>query len=225
MKPTILFAVMTVCTFAGLEQGFGAILAEWHQFNTFTATFPVSATSSAPGISSAVMNTPVNLTKINDNSGFWLSDWNPATTVDTGEYFEVSLSIASGFAVSLSELTINGRHSSDNFRLHLRSSSDGFTTDIGAFNLTGEHLNDNYTFDLSSLPDPLGTVAFRFYSTEALPSSPAVRFEGENTPFVPGGGFLEVSGTATAVPEPSFYEGLSGSALLAFALCRRFRRR
>src|SRR5262245_10144149 len=99
MKSTILLPVIAICTLVQLEPGFGAIMAEWHTFITSTATFPVSATSSDTSIASAVMNDPVNLIKTPNETQPWfsLTGWNPTSTVDTGEYFEISLNIGSGY--------------------------------------------------------------------------------------------------------------------------------
>jgi hypothetical protein len=98
-------------------------MAGWKQFNAGATPnpFPKNADSSDAGISSALMNDPVNLTKFNTLARFELEGWNTGSSVDTSEYLEISLNIEPGYTVNFSDLQINARDTGATLNIHVRS--------------------------------------------------------------------------------------------------------
>ncbi|WP_290842181.1 autotransporter-associated beta strand repeat-containing protein [Flavobacterium sp.] len=114
---------------------------------TFASNLTVSGISRGPGISAA-----------SANDRYSAQGWN-STSFDADDYFEFTLTPASGYEIDFSSFVYNAQASgSGPTSFAFRSSIDGFTANIGTATGSGT------TISLSSFQQVQSAVTFRFYA-------------------------------------------------------------
>jgi hypothetical protein len=177
--------------------------------------------------------TKVGVTSSSSTSNFRASAWSTGATngsdtftgsIDLGDYFEITLTADSGYALDLDGIVFGiGRSATGPRQWQWRSNIDSYTTAIATYTtvnaglgessgvLTNPDANSNWTgneLDLAGAAyQGLSTITFRFYGYNAEASTGTGGLQGP----------LTISGTV--VPEPSIV--LLGSFGLLGLLRRR----
>lgn len=156
-------------------------------------------------------------------SGFSATSLNNA--IAAGDYFTFTLSADSGYSLSLSTVTLRlFNTTSGPTNAALFSSVGGFSSGsaaITSFSLTGNANNDQtITLSSGSFSNLTGTVEFRLYAYGGGTSTTdKLRFRDLT------GNDLTVTGTLSAIPEPSTYAAIAGAVSLLGTVYWRRRQR
>lgn len=188
-------------------------------FSSFSAA-GVSPTANAGGVFSF---TQWSTGATDGNSTF-------SGALDSSDYFQFTITPASGYQFSITSLTFDaGRSGTGPRQFAIRSSADGYTSNLSAattnanvsvvatnvFQFTdtaSTYAGNSITLsgaNFTNLTDPL---TFRIFAFNAEGSSGVFRIDN-----------FSIHASATAVPEPSTYAALAGAGVLAFAVWRRRR--
>jgi hypothetical protein len=168
--------------------------------------------------------------------------WGAATSLDPTKYMTWSVTPTAGNQIDFAganatfSLTFNGDspggpHGADTWDLH--ASLNNFTgSDITL--ATGMSLGTTFlaqvpeSVPLGALATQIGTVTFRLYGyndTKQVAGQDSAGLANAGAPFTGTGGNLLISGTVSAVPEPSSYAAVFGALAFGFAfITRRLRK-
>ncbi len=157
----------------------------------------------------------------NPDTGLALSatKWTTSATYDPNDYFEVTLTPATGYQLTLSNFQVDARRSDTGPQTwELRSSVDGFGTVLGSETLPIS--SDFYPAQQLSIPKAYANldsaVTFRMYGYGASGTLGTGTLRIDN---------LIIDGEITPVPEPAGWFVLAGLVLLGSpAAVRVFRR-
>ena len=155
-------------------------------------------------------------------SGF--SSASLSTALAGNDYFSFSFAVDTGYSVTLSSITLKMFATTNGpTNAALFSSVGGFaSTDVAIqlWPLTGNANNDQtITLSSSAFANLTGTTEFRLYAYgSGTASTDKLRFRNLT------GNDLTLTGTVSAVPEPSVYASLTGAAAFAATLVFRSRR-
>jgi autotransporter-associated beta strand protein len=147
------------------------------------------------------------VTSTSSSGNFRASGWSTGSTIDTGDYFEFTLTADSGFQLDLTSISFGiGRSATGPVNWEWRSSADGFASTISTYTslnadllsnggvLTAPDLNSSWTgnvLDLSGSPyQDLTTITFRFYGYTTEGAAGTGGFQGP----LSFSGVLETSG-------------------------------
>jgi hypothetical protein len=167
--------------------------------------------------------TMVGVAEHSQNGFFRSDDWD--TTLNTGEYYQVTITVNAGYTMFLAAVGAEFSMSEDptgsgTFTSTLRSSLDGYASNLDVWSpgSTGNTLTR--TVNLSGLGGITGAITFRWYLTTS--AGQLAGFSGANPAGPDEDSSLVFSGTVSAVPEPGTLAlvGL-GAAGVAFARRRR----
>lgn len=197
-------------------------------------SYSLSAGTTASNVSGALtISSSVNPTTSVAQYGFKVSGGDTgasaslATAISDGNYFEFTLTAASGFELTVTSIDMYGAASSSGAdNVALLSSVDGFTDAdaiatvsnvagvTGGFDTDSSGFGDSIT--LSGMQyEGVGSISFRIYGWNISTGSGITHLRNLS------GNDLEVFGTVSAVPEPSSFAALAGLAMLGFAASRR----
>jgi hypothetical protein len=149
---------------------------------------------------------------------------------DAGDYFEFGFSVAPGYKVDLDDLFIGTRSSGTGpGTIGVFTSLDGFTNPVATYNQAPGSNFVNSQSDLSALPDITGNFVARIMAignTSANGGTIGGSGTFRVTGFFAGGTFdrnMQLTGTVSAVPEPSTFVllGLGGLGTALIAVRRR----
>lgn len=203
-------------------------------------TYPISSTSgnspnlAATGVSSHVTAsdlTLVGMGRIAFTQTFSGSGW-PLGSIDTGKYFQFSVTPESGYAVTYSTLTYSLFRSqfdtTDIKTWELRASLDGFaSSDILLANnsLAGVPSLEMTLFsnNISALGTQTGQVTFRLYGQDDGTTGGGLAGLANRTEFAGTGSDVLLGGSVSAVPEVEQIGMIAAAGLLAFGIIRRTR--
>ena len=153
-----------------------------------------------------------------------------ATTLDNAiaasDYFTFSITVNSGYAMTLSSLTIKLNDTTNGpTGGALFSSVGGFASSsaaIQSFTLTGNSSNDrSITLSTGSFSNLTGTVEFRIYAYGGAGSSSTDKLRVRDL----SGNDLTISGTVSAIPEPATVATWLGAFALGAAVIAKSRRK
>lgn len=151
------------------------------------------------------------VTSTSSSGNFRASGWSTGSTIDTGDYFEFTLTADPGYQLDLTSITFGiGRSATGPVNWEWRSSADGYTSTISTYTslnadllnnggvLTNPDLNSSWTgnvLDLSgSEYQDLTTITFRFYGYTTEGAAGTGGFQGP----LSFSGVLEASGGSGA---------------------------
>lgn len=130
------------------------------------------------------------------------SDWNTMATVDPAEYSGFTVTPASCYALSLTNLSFLHRTSNSglNPTVHVRTSLDNFTADIFTATIAVPGTNENVTTALpAAYNNFIGPVTFRFYVTNI--GSAAATYRLDN---------VAVAGSVSVLVPQTYYADADG---------------
>jgi hypothetical protein len=184
--------------------------------NTITGTNPnlsnpfTTGQTVSSGLSVSGIGRGSGISGSNANDRYSATGWNSAS-FDSNDYFTWTLTPAAGTKLNLVSLTYTGQASASGpVNFTLRSSVDSFTTAIGTPTATGTTI----TLTSPSFQGLTSSVEFRLYGWAG--SSGLGTFSVNDFTF---------SGTLSAVPEPSTYAAIVGSAAFGAVVVVRRRGR
>jgi hypothetical protein len=203
-------------------------------------TYPISSTSgnspnlAATGVSSHITAsdlTVVGMGRISFTQTFSSSGW-PVGSIDTGKYFQFSVTPESGYAVTYSTLTYSLFRTqlvtTDVKTWELRASLDGFTS--SNILLANNSLTDVpslemklFSNNISALGTQSGQVTFRLYGQDDGTTGGGLAGLANRTEFAGTGSNVLLGGSVSAVPEAEHIGMIAAAGLLAFGVLRRTR--
>jgi len=168
-------------------------------------------------------SSPVSQGFTGASGSYYFTDNNWTGTSPGTNYFTFTITPDSGYSVSISSISFGYKQSSSSgaTAFSIYSSADSYATSAGSGSLDitynntdGTHGNNWGTASASVVLTFTSATTIRIYANGA--SSGAATLRGDD--FV-------VTGTTSAVPEPSTYALLGGAAVLGLATFRRSRGR
>lgn len=179
----------------------------------------------------AVVNSNVTASAISTNGTVSISNSSPVASgysgasgsyyaADNGwgtsaNFFQLSITPNPGQSVLLSSIVFGYRTSSSSgpTGFSLKSSVDGYTSAVASGTLTNAdtawHAAGPASITLSAIT---AATTLRLYATGASTNTPTLRIDD-----------LIITGSATAIPEPSAYVAILGMLALMGAITRRYR--
>jgi len=161
-----------------------------------------------------------------DANTIFLSNYTLATAAANGAYFELTITAALGYSLSIDTINLAVRRASNKSGpnlLGVRSSLDGYTADLDSgVSLSGTQavpVNQTLNFG-TSLQDITGSVTLRLYGYQRNQSSASYGIWAMSNHSVDDA--FTVNGTISPIPEPTMIH-LLGLAGLGFVLLRRRR--
>lgn len=193
-----------------------------------STTNPFSATTLATGLSSATLTIGSGVTASSASSTFGGSDFNTtslASAITGNDYLSFSITPSAGYSFSASSLslTFGVATAVTNFNVALMSSATGFTSgsELWTFSFsTASPATQSITLSgLSGLQGLSSATEFRLYGYRDGSGTTTFRIRDLS------GNDLSLSGSVSAIPEPSTYAAIFGAAALAAAIWSRRRPR
>lgn len=213
MKSLLLTALLAA---APLVHGQITIVA-WDTSGLSGSTATLGSTSNATNVTGGTLQRGAGLGAASSTGTF---SSNGFSNSDSDDYVEFSFTVDSGFLVSLADFTITTATSNTGpGTLGLYSSNDSFVSSLYTFNQSGTS-SINHTIDLSSFTSVTGTMTFRIVEIGDTQA------DGVGSTATSGAfrvSELDITGTVSAVPEPSGYAAFFGLAALGFVATRRHR--
>lgn len=201
-------------------------------------TYSLASGTNASNVSGALtLSSTVNPSTSADQYGFKVSGGDTgasatlATAITDGNYFEFTLTAASGFELTLTSIDMNGESSASGAAdVALLSSVDGFTDSAAIATASDANVGTGgFDTDSSGFGSSITLSGMQYEGVESI----SFRVYGWNISSGAGvtslrdlsGDDLEIFGTvsASAVPEPSSFAALAGLAMLGFVGSRRRR--
>lgn len=200
-------------------------LLTWDVNGTNAASSANLAGTVAANISAGALTLGSGLTASSAASTFGGSDFeqaNLANAINNQDYISFTITVATGFSLSLSSIDYLAGKSSSTTTLSAVLTSDrtGFTAgdalDTYTFTNSSPALRSVTLSGITSLQNITGTVAFRLYGVSSATDTFRIR---NNL-----GADLKINGSVTAVPEPATTTALVGGIALVGALWLRRRK-
>jgi hypothetical protein len=191
---------------------FGSAATPTTSANSVAANLSASVFTGSSGSPGTGSTTPL-YTAGSGGSYFGASGWTGSSP--GGNYFEFTLTPASGYALQVTALSFGFRATSTGpTAFALRSSADSYGSNLASGTLTNDaqwYASGTHSIALSGLSS---ATTFRLYGSGASAAGGTWRVDD-----------VTLAGTLGAVPEPATYAVWFGVAGLALALWRRRRER
>lgn len=173
------------------------------------------------------VNTPINTTSPSttyseasglENAGIAARTGALSLGTNGSGYFSVNLAVESGYTVSINSISFGSRSTSTGPQAAaIYSSTNSLGGDFGMSALSNNSAWGKYTPTLTSITGT-STIELRIYGYGGTGSANASTINWRIDD-------LRVSGTVSAVPEPSTYAALAGAAALLGVMVHRRRQR
>ena len=198
--------VIVICLSLVAVSAQAAVVAQYNFAGLSGVTTSVSASTVAPNLLASTIVRGPGLSAASIDNGFNASGWSTGA-LDVNDYFGFTLTPNAGFTLNVNSIEFNEQRSATGIRdIALRSSLDNFLVNLATVNVPDDTANRRQVFTLSPLFDSItDPITFRIYGFNAEGGGGTFRL-GNGTP-----NNLLVSGSVTAVPEPS--------SLAMLALC------
>jgi hypothetical protein len=207
-------AITSICVLATAAGSAAADVLVGYDTSAVTGSVVnVSPSTTAPHTSGLNLTRGAGLNANSQSGLFSSTGWDSS---DASDYMSFGLAVDSGFAATLSQLTVTMRSASSGpGTIGIYYSGDGFAVPLQSYVQDGD--DQAVTLDLSSLPSLTGTIEFRLLEvgntrtsgTGATTSSGTFRINGP-----------VVSGAVSAIPAPSAL-GLIGCGVVVGGRRRR----
>lgn len=146
------------------------------------------------------------------------SNWSTGA-LDLNDYYSLTLTADSGFFLNLNTISFAERRSGTGIRdFSIRTSLDGFASDVFTASVPDDTFTRDQSFTFGPAFDSVSSITIRIYGYNAEGSTGTWRLNNHS---VDGG--LVVTGTVSAIPEPSTY-ALLGLGLAGLIALRRLQR-
>ena len=191
-----------------------------------TATNPQAATSIASNIASASLTLGSGVTAASAADTFGGSNFNTtslAAAITGSDYISFSIAPSAGYSLSISSISLNSGVATavSNFHGELLSSVTGFTSSNSlhsyGFSTTGAPAQSITLSGVSALQNLSSSIEFRLYGWRDPAGTSTFRIRNLS------GNDLVISGSVTAIPEPSTCAAILGAVVLVGVAIRRCR--
>jgi hypothetical protein len=205
-----------------------AQIAAWEIAGTSAATSnpkPASALDSFIDGASLTLGSGITASSATDTfGGSGFNSTSLASAITGNQYLSFTLTPSSGYAVSLTSLSLLSGVSTATTSFHgeVLSSATGFNSAASlhsySFSSTTAPLQSITLSGVSALQNVTGPVEFRIYGWRDTGGTSTFRLRSLT------GNDLVLNGTVSAVPEPSTYAAIIGALTLAGVILQRRRR-
>lgn len=219
--------LIVVCVLLGtsIASSLTAQLAVWDVAGTNAETTnPLSASSLGTNVASASLTLGGGVSASGAAGTFGGSNFDTTSltaAITSGDYLSFTITPTSGYALSISSITLNSGVSTEvtNFNVSLLSSATGWTAAQSlhdySFASTGAPAQSITLTSSPALQNVSGSLEFRLYGWRDPNGTSTFRIRNL------AGSDLVINGTVSAIPEPSAYAAAAGLFILGCALWRR----
>lgn len=182
------------------------------------ATQPTA--SVAANVTASVISRGSGVTANSAGSSISSNGWTTAASIDVNDYYEFSITPASGYRIDVGTLSFAERRSNTGIRnWEIRTSLNSFSTVVGSASVPDNDLTRNQSVIFGDAYNSISsTLTIRIYGFAAEAGTGTWRL-ANNTDT----SNMQLTGTVSAIPEPSTFAALLGLTALAGVATRRRR--